>query len=299
MVMAHGGVRGAGLGEEVVGGLPGHAQEQGADRGPAGEPAGPGGDDGAGGQPGVQRVGGVGLDAGGQGDGGVQMQGVPDAWQRVDFPEAGQLADAGPPGPDRDRRGQGQDEQWPGPQGLAVAGPVLAGRVCLAASPGLVRAVSAVVPGGLDQLGPGLVLGPGRFAGRGICVQCFSCAGHRLASAIPGCRWVAGQVPPVPDPRALGCAAGVRHAPAGVHCAVTHVTWARILSSLREPEPPGCGLMFRVRALMGRDASDDETVFEPGEEVVMPVTELLPSAANPPEPVRSPVNESAGQGSSG
>ena len=45
-----------------------------ADRGPLGEPAGPGADRSARGQPGAQRVRGVGLDADGQGDGRVQMQ---------------------------------------------------------------------------------------------------------------------------------------------------------------------------------------------------------------------------------
>jgi len=104
------GVRHPGLGQEVVGGLPGHAQEQGRGRGPAGEPPGPVRYRGAGGEPGAQRVGGVGLDADRQGDGGVQVQGVPDPGQRVDLPEPGQLPDADPPGPDRDGGGQGEEQ---------------------------------------------------------------------------------------------------------------------------------------------------------------------------------------------
>ena len=52
-----------GLGEQVVGDLSGHAEREGADRGPLGEPAGPVADRVLVGQPGAQRVRGVRLDA--------------------------------------------------------------------------------------------------------------------------------------------------------------------------------------------------------------------------------------------
>jgi len=50
-------------------------------------------------QPGAQRVCGVRLDADGQGDGRVQVQGRQDARQRGDQPEPGLLRDADPAGP--------------------------------------------------------------------------------------------------------------------------------------------------------------------------------------------------------
>ena len=108
---------GPGLGEEVVGDLPGHTQHQRADRGPAGEPAGPGGHRRAGGQPGPQCVGRISFDADRQGDRGVDVEGIPDSWQGVDLPESRHLADPDPSGPDRHRCGQGQDDQRPRPRG--------------------------------------------------------------------------------------------------------------------------------------------------------------------------------------
>ena len=64
------------LGEQVIGHLPGHAQQQRADRGPAGEPPRPVGDDRAAGQPGAQREGRVRLHADWQSDGSIDVQGV-------------------------------------------------------------------------------------------------------------------------------------------------------------------------------------------------------------------------------
>ena len=63
-----------GLGQQVVGHLPGHAEREGADRRPSGEPAGPGADYLVAGQPGARRVRRVGLNADRQGDGGVQVE---------------------------------------------------------------------------------------------------------------------------------------------------------------------------------------------------------------------------------
>ena len=82
-------VPGMSLGQQVVGDLPGHAEDQGADCGPAGEAACPGGDRGAGGEPCTQRVSGISLDTHGQGNRGVQAQGIPNARERADLPETG------------------------------------------------------------------------------------------------------------------------------------------------------------------------------------------------------------------
>jgi hypothetical protein len=71
-----------GLGQQVVGHLSGHAECEGADRRPLSEPAGPAADRVLAAQPGTQRVRGVRLDADGQGDGRVQVQGRQDARQR-------------------------------------------------------------------------------------------------------------------------------------------------------------------------------------------------------------------------
>jgi hypothetical protein len=71
-------LRRAGLGQQVIGDLPGHPEREGEDRGPFGEPAGAAADRVLGGQPGTQRVRGVGLDADGEGDASVQVQGGPD-----------------------------------------------------------------------------------------------------------------------------------------------------------------------------------------------------------------------------
>ena len=111
-----------GLGQQVVGDLPGHAEREGADRRPLGEPAGPGADRVLAGQPGAQRVRRVGLDADRQGDGGVQVQRGPDARQRGDQPEPGLLRDADPAGPHLGRGRGGQDQQRPGPHGPARPG---------------------------------------------------------------------------------------------------------------------------------------------------------------------------------
>ena len=89
----------------------------------AGEPAGPVADHLVSGQPGTQRVRGVGLDADREGDGSVQMQGGPDARQRGDQAEAGLLRDADPPGPHLGRGRGGQDQQRPGPDGPPGRGP--------------------------------------------------------------------------------------------------------------------------------------------------------------------------------
>ena len=66
-----------------------------------------------------------------QGDGGVQVQRGPDAWQRGDQPEPGLLRDADPPGPHLGRRRGSQDQQRPGPDGPARpdrrGGPVRSG----------------------------------------------------------------------------------------------------------------------------------------------------------------------------
>ena len=72
-----------------------------------------------GGEPSTQGVGGVGLDADREGDGGVEVERCPEPGQGVDLPEAGHLADAHPPGPHRGG-GEGQEQQWPGaaPYGL-------------------------------------------------------------------------------------------------------------------------------------------------------------------------------------
>ena len=111
-----------GLGEQVVGHLPGHAEREGADRGPLGEPAGPAADRVLAGQPGAQRVRGVRLDADGQGDGRVQVQRRQDARQRGDQPEPGLLRDADPAGPHLGRGRGGQDQQRPGPDGPGAGG---------------------------------------------------------------------------------------------------------------------------------------------------------------------------------
>ena len=74
------------------------AESEGADRRPLGELPGPVADYLVAGQPGAQGVGGVGLDADREGDGGVQVQRGPDARQRGDQAEAGLLRDADPPG---------------------------------------------------------------------------------------------------------------------------------------------------------------------------------------------------------
>jgi len=71
------------------------------------------------GQPGAQRVRGVGFDADRQRDGGVQVQRGPDARQRGDQAEPGLLRDADPPGPHLGRSRDGQDQQRPGPHGPA------------------------------------------------------------------------------------------------------------------------------------------------------------------------------------
>ena len=121
-----------GLGQQVVGHLPGHAEREGADRGPPGEPAGPAADRVFPGKPGAQRVRGVRLDADRQGDGGVQVQRGPDARQRGDQAEPGLLRDADPPGPHLGRGRSGQDQQRPGPDGpdrpSACGGPVRGAR---------------------------------------------------------------------------------------------------------------------------------------------------------------------------
>ena len=114
--------RRSGLGQQVVGHLPGHAEREGADRGPLGEPAGPVADRVLAGQPGAQRVRGVRLHADGQGDGRVQVQRRQDARQRGDQPEPGLLRDADPPGPHLGRRRGGQDQQRPGPDGPGAGG---------------------------------------------------------------------------------------------------------------------------------------------------------------------------------
>ena len=154
-------VRFPGLGEEVVGDLPGHAQQQRADRGPAGESAGAGGHRGAGGQPGPQRVGGISLDADRQGDRGVEMQRVPDAGQGMDLPESRHLADADPPGPDRDCRGQRQDQQRPGPHRPALTrgggGVVVRDGGALLAGAGRVTVVGGQVDDLLIGVRAGLV----------------------------------------------------------------------------------------------------------------------------------------------
>ena len=111
-----------GLGQQVVGHLPGHAEREGADRGPLGEPAGPAADRVLAGQPGAQRVRGVRLHADGQGDGRVQVQRRQDARQRGDQPEPGLLRDADPAGPHLGRGRGGQDQQRPGPDGPGAGG---------------------------------------------------------------------------------------------------------------------------------------------------------------------------------
>ena len=98
------------LGHQVVGHLPGHAEREGADRGPPGEPACPGADRPIAGQPGAQRVRRVGLDADREGDGRVQVQRWPDSRQRGDQPEPGLLRDADPAGPDLECGRGGQDQ---------------------------------------------------------------------------------------------------------------------------------------------------------------------------------------------
>jgi len=112
----------SGLGQQVVGDLPGHAERERADRGPLGKPPGPVADPGLAGQPGAQGVGGVGLDADREGDGGVQVEGGPDARQRRNQPEPRLLRDADPAGPDLGRGRGGQDQQRPGSQGPAWPG---------------------------------------------------------------------------------------------------------------------------------------------------------------------------------
>ena len=110
------------LGHQVVGDLPGHAEREGADRRPLGEPAGPAADRLVAGQPGAQRVRRIGLDADRQGDRGVQVQRRPDTRQRGHQPEPGHLRDGDPPGPHLGRRRGGQDQQRPGPYGPARPG---------------------------------------------------------------------------------------------------------------------------------------------------------------------------------
>ena len=85
---------GPGVGQQVRGDLPGHPEQERADRGPLREPACPRADRILAGQPGAQRVGRVRLDADRQSDGRVEMQGWPDSWQRGDPPEAGLFRDA-------------------------------------------------------------------------------------------------------------------------------------------------------------------------------------------------------------
>ena len=104
-----------GLGQQVVGHLPGHAEREGADRRPLREPAGPGADPVLAGQPGAQRVHGVGLDADRQGDRHVDVQRGPDSRQRRDQAEPGPRRDPDPAGPDLSGRRGSQDKQRPGP----------------------------------------------------------------------------------------------------------------------------------------------------------------------------------------
>ncbi len=91
----------------------GHAEDHRRDSRPAGAPAGPVADSRVTGQPGTEREGRVSLDAGRQGNRSVQVEGVPDTGEWPDLTEPGHLADAHPAGPDRDRRGQRQDQQRP------------------------------------------------------------------------------------------------------------------------------------------------------------------------------------------
>ena len=140
-----------GLGQQVVGDLPGHAEREGADRGPPGEPAGPVADRRrSAGEPGAQRVRRVRLDADRQGDGRVQVQRGPDARQRGDQPEPGLLRDADPAGPHLGRGRGGQDQQRPGParswcRSETAAGPVRAG---WSGGPGRGRTSLARIRGG-------------------------------------------------------------------------------------------------------------------------------------------------------
>ena len=101
------------------------------------------------GQPGAQRVRGVGLDADRQGDGGVQVQRGPDARQRGDQAEPGLLRDADPPGPHLGRGRGGQDQQRPGPDGPARPG----------ARRGPVRAAGPAVRAGTGPRRPGSAAG--------------------------------------------------------------------------------------------------------------------------------------------
>jgi hypothetical protein len=120
------------LGQQVIGDLPGHPEREGEDRRPLGEPAGPGAHRMLAGQPRAQGVRGVGLDADREGDGGVQVQGGPDARQRGDQPEPGLLRDSDLAGPHLGRGRRGQDQQRPGRHGPARPahgrGPARGGR---------------------------------------------------------------------------------------------------------------------------------------------------------------------------
>jgi hypothetical protein len=98
------------LGKQVIGDLSRHAEDQRGDRGPAGEPPRSVADGGVPSQPGPQRKCGVSLDTDGQGDGGVDVQGVPDAWQWADLAEPGHLPNTDPPGPHGRRSRGGQDQ---------------------------------------------------------------------------------------------------------------------------------------------------------------------------------------------
>ena len=65
--------------EQVIGDLPNDAEDHGGDGGPASEAAGPVTDGRVAGEPGMKGERGVGLYTDRQGDGGVDVQGIPDA----------------------------------------------------------------------------------------------------------------------------------------------------------------------------------------------------------------------------
>ncbi len=99
--------------QQVIGDLTERTQDQRGQRGPLGEPAGRRRD--PAGQPDPQRERGVGLDTDRQRDRGVDREVVRDTGQRVDDAEPGQLTESDPAGPDRDERGQRQQQHRPRP----------------------------------------------------------------------------------------------------------------------------------------------------------------------------------------
>ena len=110
----HGARVASGGGQQVIDHLAEHPERQGADRGPAGERAGPLRRTRR--QPRAERVRAVRLDADRQRDRGIEAQAAHDAGQRVHHAEPAHAAQADPPGPDGHRGGRGDQKERPARQ---------------------------------------------------------------------------------------------------------------------------------------------------------------------------------------